>query len=620
MKSFVLFLFISMVTSGLLPLTGFAQSLAINTDGATAHTSAMLDIKSSTKGMLIPRTSTTSRLAITTPAMGLILYDTTTNSFWYYDAITWKEIAAGNTAWNLTGNAGTDPSINYLGTTDDQPLRLRLNDLWAGELNHINLNYFIGDSTGSNNTTGMKNTGFGSKALYTNTFGTWNTAMGSEALYANDNGSYNSGFGFSSLYSNTSGTENTGIGVQALSFNTTGSYNTATGVNALYLHKYGNNNTANGAYALFYDTSGIYNTAIGSFALLNNRTGYYNSAVGYQALSNNRTGNYNCALGYSALYNAKSGFNIAVGALALYYDTSGSSINTAVGYASQYNSRNGTNNTSLGTSTLYYNTSGFNNTAIGYYALNSNLSNNNTAIGAGALAANTTSSDNLAVGSGALFNNTGGFNTGVGNISLVNLINGTRNIALGYGSGNATGSPNVINTISIGNEGILNAANNQAFFGNLSTLWNGGNKTWSTYSDARMKNNIKEDVKGLDFITRLRPVTYYRSIHAITKITGNKEMDDFQGKYDVEKIKETGFLAQDVEQAAKAAGYDFSGITVPQNSHQLYTLSYELFVVPLVKAVQELSEQAKAQQKLTEQLQQQNEILLKRLEKLEKKN
>ena len=87
----------------------------------------------------------------------------------------------------------------------------------------------------------------------------------------------------------------------------------------------------------------------------------------------------------------------------------------------------------------------------------------------------------------------------------------------------------------------LNAASNQVFLGNLSTGWIGGNTTWHTFSDARIKNTIMEDVKGLDFILRLRPVTYHISNKAITTLTGNKETPDFPGKYDVEKIKYTGF-------------------------------------------------------------------------------
>jgi len=148
-------------------------------------------------------------------------------------------------------------------------------------------------------------------------------------------------------------------------------------------------------------------------------------------------------------------------------------------------------------------------------------------------------------------------------------------------------APNIYNTVSIGNNDILNGYQNQVFLGNTSTAWIGGKVTWSTYSDARIKNNITGDVVGLAFITRLRPVTYHISNRAIVSITGNKETPDFPGKYDNEKVKYSGFIAQDVEQAAKTSGYDFSGYTAPRNDKELYTLSYEQFVVPLVKAVQE---------------------------------
>jgi hypothetical protein len=62
---------------------------------------------------------------------------------------------------------------------------------------------------------------------------------------------------------------------------------------------------------------------------------------------------------------------------------------------------------------------------------------------------------------------------------------------------------------------------------------------------------------------------------------------DYPGKNDIEKIRFSGFVAQDVEKAAREVGYDFGGITKPKTSTDLYSLSYESFVVPLVKAVQE---------------------------------
>ncbi len=56
-------------------------------------------------------------------------------------------------------------------------------------------------------------------------------------------------------------------------------------------------------------------------------------------------------------------------------------------------------------------------------------------------------------------------------------------------------------------------------------------------------------------------------------------------------IRYTGFLAQDVEKAAESIGYDFSGVDKPQHERDNYSLRYAEFVVPLVKAVQELEEE-----------------------------
>lgn len=54
-----------------------------------------------------------------------------------------------------------------------------------------------------------------------------------------------------------------------------------------------------------------------------------------------------------------------------------------------------------------------------------------------------------------------------------------------------------------------------------------------------------------------------------------------------ENTLETGFIAQEVEQAAREAGFVFSGVDVPQGSSDYYGLRYASFVVPLVKAIQE---------------------------------
>src|SRR5262249_1225742 len=67
----------------------------------------------------------------------------------------------------------------------------------------------------------------------------------------------------------------------------------------------------------------------------------------------------------------------------------------------------------------------------------------------------------------------------------------------------------------------------------------------------------------------------------------------------------TGFIAQEVEQAAKKVNYDFSGVDAPKNDKDMYGLRYSDFVVPLVKAVQELSSQNDAQQKINSDQQKQ---------------
>lgn len=616
-----------------------AQSVSINTDGSSPNASALLDIKSIDKGLLIPRMTSAQRTAIITPANGLMVFDITTNSPWYYNGALWSQLSAGSNGWNLTGNTATNAITNFIGTTDNQPLRFRVNNLWAGEIHPGTGNIFMGVNAGNANTSGRANTALGISAfmnstassfnvaigdsalfsqngsignsntavgthtLFSNIDGIANTAIGGYALYKTGTGDYNTAIGVNALSNNINGDENTAVGTRALQFNDQ-SFNTAIGAKALRFNTSGLSNTATGFQALYSNITSNYNTAMGVSALYSNSTGNENTAMGVSALYSNSTGNYNTAMGNHALvYNTTGNGNTATGHSALNYNISGSR-NSALGDSSMLNNTTGNYNTVSGYQALYSNTTGSLNTATGYEALFKNISGDgNTAIGVEALFKNTTGTSNIAIGSKALFENINGtYNTAIGNAALSYNLGGSFNIAIGYNSGTELGSPSITNTISIGNNGYLNAASNQAFLGNPSTIWNGGNRTWSTYSDARMKNTIIEDVKGLDFILRLRPVTYHRSIKAVLAITGNKDIKDYPEKYDVEKIKETGFLAQEVEQAAKAAGYDFSGVGIPKKENQLYTLSYEQFVVPLVKAVQEQQQIIIAQQQQIDEL------------------
>lgn len=68
----------------------FSQSVSINNTGAVADSTAILDVNSTTKGLLIPRLTGQQRTAIATPATGLLVYQTDGNpGFYYYNGTSW---------------------------------------------------------------------------------------------------------------------------------------------------------------------------------------------------------------------------------------------------------------------------------------------------------------------------------------------------------------------------------------------------------------------------------------------------------------------------------------------------------------------------------------------------
>lgn len=127
-----------------------AQSFSINTDGSVADTSAILDIKSIAKGLLVPRMNKTQRNAIYQPATGLLVYQAGPDStgFHYYDGGSWNWLATPATTWALTGNSGTNASTNFIGTTDNNPLVFRTQ---GSELMRLTTNKELGIGTSTPN-------------------------------------------------------------------------------------------------------------------------------------------------------------------------------------------------------------------------------------------------------------------------------------------------------------------------------------------------------------------------------------------------------------------------------------------------------------------------------------
>jgi len=365
----------------------------------------------------------------------------------------------------------------------------------------------------------------------------------------------------------------------------------------------GYGNTALGHYSLLNNTSGARNTAIGQRASALNSSGSGNTVLGYWALYFNETGNSNTAIGNYALHGNLASYNTAVGDSSLYFNTMGVE-NTAIG-ASSLKHNGGDYNTAAGCWSLFSNISGNENSSFGYKALYENDdANYNTAMGNYALEENTSGDNNTAMGAGALNHNTDGIaNSACGYETLIWNVNGDYNTAIGAYSGPGETFTNLNNTIALG-YAIGVTSSNHVKIGNTGQTWIGGQVSWSTYSDERMKENIREDVKGLDFIMKLRPVTYHVNKDKIDNILGVEDKSDYPEKYDIEKIKQSGFLAQEVEQAAIESGYYFSGVTAPANENTPYSLSYAQFVVPLVKAIQE-------QQELIEELRAEIEELKK---------
>jgi hypothetical protein len=77
-----------------------SQNVGINSTGAAANASAMLDIQSNNKGLLIPRMTTAERIAIASPATGLIVFDTNSGSFWFRRSTGWEELLdVANSPW-----------------------------------------------------------------------------------------------------------------------------------------------------------------------------------------------------------------------------------------------------------------------------------------------------------------------------------------------------------------------------------------------------------------------------------------------------------------------------------------------------------------------------------------
>lgn len=437
-------------------------------------------------------------------------------------------------------------------------------------------NTALGNSALSANTTGIYNTAAGYNALLSVTSGGSNTSVGADALHSNTSGSSNVGLGRNALFSNVSGSYNTAAGQGSL-YSNTSNLNSAFGYNSLYSNTSGNCNLALANQSLYYNTSGSFNTAAGYQSLLSNTTGSQNVAVGYGVLSSNSTASNNVGVGSIALtYNTTGSYNSATGSYALYSNTTGYQ-NVSNGHSALQSNTVGYSNIGFGYQAMYSNIDGAENVGVGDGALYSSNGDLNVAVGAGALRQNTLGSNGTAIGAAALGNNTlGNYNVGLGSNAARLTTTGNYNTSLGSLSGYniSTGSGNVavggLNSIgSIAPAYVITTQSNYISMGSTSVTNAYIQVAWTVVSDARDKTNFGAVPYGLDFVSKLNPVSY--------QFKSSRDNDTPNGRV------RYGFKAQDI----LALEGDSPVIIDADTPEKLYYNSDSMLPV-LVNAIKEL--------------------------------
>jgi hypothetical protein len=239
--------------------------VSINGDGSAPAASAMLDVKSTSKGLLVPRMTAAQRDAISSPVTGLLVFVTDDNTFYLYANSSWTPIVTGIHAdgdWTVSGNnmwTAVSGNVGFGTTNPTAQVELTQSMKFPATTSSLTGIIFKGDYP-------FLHDYKGSIALGYNTFlgvdaGNFTSGGGTDYQGCN-----NTGIGFYTLHGVTSGYANTAIGSFSLPSNTTGVENTAVGV-----------------LAMNYNTSGSKNTAVGYLANHYNQTGSYNTMIGFEA-------------------------------------------------------------------------------------------------------------------------------------------------------------------------------------------------------------------------------------------------------------------------------------------------------------------------------------------------
>jgi hypothetical protein len=450
--------------------------------------SAILEIKSTSKGLIIPRMTTDQRIMINSPAPGLLVYDYEFKSFWYYADAQWNEIRFGDIS--VLSDADQDTEITVEATTDKDEIDFKIKGSTRWTMDSTSLyprnnggNILIGNEAGMmsdgqsratiaigrraarnsedrpgiiaigdsslimngiNGVTGdqaIDNMAIGNKSLKSNTIGKENIAIGSYAMEQSNSGNNNVSVGLSSMNKNDDGSFNVAVGNKSLFENISGAQNTAIGMRSMESNQGGSFNVGVGRQALNGNLDASYNVAIGYNSMQNNTSGEFNTAVGARSLQSNTAHQQSIAIGYEAMKDAQASFQLAIGNNSLMNATSAAFNNTALGHSTLHSTTSGKFNVAIGFESMKSNDTGSDNIGLGYRSLGNTISGkDNLAIGKYALE-NTSSQDSIiAIG------NEAGRSTGtsssifLGQNAGKNISTGHRNLFIGHETGNNGGS------------------------------------------------------------------------------------------------------------------------------------------------------------------------------------
>jgi hypothetical protein len=443
----------------------------------------------------------------------------------------------------------------------------------------------IGCSAGAALTSGAHNLAIGSGSLLEHTTGVRNLAIGNGAMNATQAGgtqstSAGSGdnvfIGFDSgggNWTDVVSSHNTCVGNYTMEKNLDGALNNvAVGFNALGAVTTGDNNVCVGKSAAAALATGADNTFLGTGAGSEHLSGARNMAIGSGAMDGTQAGgtqtnsggsNDNIFIGYNAgggaWADATCGDNVAVGNYTMDLGAmDAGNGNTTVGHGTLRKITTGDYNASFGSAAGNEITTGAYNTCVGYAAGDTAVDgNSNTIVGDRCDVYSSDSGEALVFGQGECIAHADG------SYMTIGMGNGSDRWWISYGSGT----------------------------------------TWARESDERIKKNIQNSILGLDFVNDLRPVKFqYRTGEEQPEEIQRYNADgELQTPLDTESIN-YGMIAQEVSSSLNKAGVDdFPGWSVHPDT-EIQALSVSTFVIPLIKAVQELTTKVEEQSKRIKEL------------------